>query len=234
MARYSGPNVAGTAATKFPWEYPVPDDDFWNSLEYTTCRNFLECFSEDEIQSKRFDASLSQEEKLQLLLELVQQKHATEDAAASPQTLYDVDFAAWKQVMLAIITVYGALGQIGRQEEVIRIVIDRNKDKTNLSFQHNLAAVLKKQGRWAEAEEMELQVLPWLESHPMLGKDSPQALSARRLIATAQWKQGRREEAEKTVTELKSLIAEMSTGKFAAYQADEEAAIEEMTSGWKE
>lgn len=58
-------------------------------------RNFLQCFSADEISQMPFDDSLSKAGKFELLLKLLQDNLLSEDTAATPKTLYDVNYVAW-------------------------------------------------------------------------------------------------------------------------------------------
>lgn len=63
----------------------------------------------------------------------------------------------------------------------------------------------------------------WMDINPNLGKASPQALSARRIIARALWGQGpsRRSEAEALVAEICELIDGMAGSKIGIYQEEE-------------
>jgi tetratricopeptide (TPR) repeat protein len=91
-------------ANVFSWEYPLPDNEFWNTLDFVVGRNFLQCFSEDEIKQMHFDDTLSKRGKLELLLNLLREKLSSQDAAAAPQTLYCVNYAAWDKLLLGIST----------------------------------------------------------------------------------------------------------------------------------
>lgn len=86
-----------------------------------------------------------------------------------------------------------------------------------------LAEHLVKVGKYKEAEETELPVCVWMDSRPHLGKTSPQALNARRIIARALWGQGpsRRPEAEELVAMIHSLVDGMGESKFGVYQEEE-------------
>lgn len=62
-----------------------------------------------------------------------------------------------------------------------------------------------------------------MDSHLNLGRESPQALGARRIIAEAVWMQGveRRGEAEGLVQEIWEIIGGMEGGRFAVYKEEE-------------
>jgi hypothetical protein len=93
--RYSQNKKDIGEAKNFSWEYPVPDNEFWNTLDFVVCRNFLQCFSADEIERLPFDSILSKRGKLELLLKFLRERLSSQDAAAAPQTLYDVNYEAW-------------------------------------------------------------------------------------------------------------------------------------------
>jgi len=203
--RYSTGHSAIGHAKNFPWEYAVPNTEFWKSLDFVIGRNFLKCFSRTEIDEMNLEqaASISQTAKFELLLSLLQKKLVLQDGLAkeSPNSgvdsladaaqhptiedvgpadhLYTADFDSWGDLFLGIYTLQNALGQKARQEKTIRLLIEKRTDKTNLSYFHTLAGLLEETGRYKEAEETEEQVKIWLDRK--LGKDSPQALGARRL-----------------------------------------------------
>ena len=209
-------------AHKFSWEYPVPDNRFWNDIPFTTARNFFQSFSSEEIDRLPIDpdSTLEKHSKLETLIKLLRELLAKKEAESSPKSFYDVDFAGWDRLWLAIYTLQDQL-EDPEAEGTLRMLCDRRKDKTNLSHQHTLAGLLLDRGKFAEAEALEKGVKEWLDGQ--LGKDSPQALSARRIIAQAQWKQGpsRRAEANDTIADLTRIIDSMGTSQFAVYQEEE-------------
>jgi hypothetical protein len=158
-------------AKNFSREYPVPDNEFRNTLDFVVGRNFMQCFSEDEMKQMHFDDTLSKRGKLGLLLTLLREKLSSQDAAAAPQTLYYVNYAAWDKLLLGIYTGQILLGHVEEAEKTIRTIVDQRKDKTNLSNLHSLSFLLEQQGKYAEAEDTEVSVIRWL--HEQLGKDSP-------------------------------------------------------------
>ena len=219
----------------FPWEsLQVPNDDFWNSLPYAAGRNFLQCYTQKELEQMHFDISLSDREKQQNLLAQLQETLSLKDAAAAPKTLLDCDLPGWQHLMLGIATMEKLLGNIDGEEKILRTMVD-NSPKGNLSALFNLSSVVESRGEYPEAEEMAREVLPWMQSHELLGNDSPQALKCKRILIQAIWKQGRYSEARKLIEELSGTVTAMEGGKFAKYQADEKknlAAMEKELGEW--
>ncbi|KAK4044835.1 hypothetical protein C8A01DRAFT_31021 [Parachaetomium inaequale] len=93
------------------------------------------------------------------------------------------------------------------------MVIERRQDRSNLSHSHSLAGVLLETGRYEEAEREETAVRDWLDGR--LGRESPQALGARRVVAEAVWRQGRREEGERLMREVEGIVE--GTGEDSPY-----------------
>ncbi|KAK0652629.1 hypothetical protein B0T16DRAFT_427034 [Cercophora newfieldiana] len=228
--RYSTPNITATAKS-FSWEYPVPDNAFWNDLKFTVGRNFLSSFSSpEEIAQLPIDPNSTQSkpEKLELLLRLLNKKIAAREGEASPQTFYDVDYEGWDTAWLGVHTLQYELGRIPEAEQTIRMLADKRRNKANLSHFHSLSVLLFEQGKYAEAEEVERPVLDWLVGR--LGDTSPQALGSRRIIARSIWKQGpeRRAEAEALFEEVKRLAEESGSGKYAVYKDEQVEETETM------
>ena len=216
-------------AKNFPWEHPVPENKFWNDLSFVTGRNFLQSFSVEEVEQLPIDpeSHLPKDEKLKQLLVLLHEKLAREDAAAAPQTYYDVDFKGWNTLQLGVYTMQDQL-ELPEAEPTLRMMVDKRKDKSNLSHLHTLASLLLKQGKYVEAEEAARPVCDWLDG--LVGKNSPQALGSRRMIAQAVWRQGpsRHAEAARLFAEIKELIATMDGGRFAVYKDEELEMVEKL------
>jgi len=223
--RYSTASVAKSETAKsFAWEAPVPVNRFWDSISYCVSRNFLNNFSEQELERLPIDpnSSASDKEKLEHLLHLLQEKLATEEAATAPKTLSEIDYARWNRLSQAIYTMQSELG-LPESYDTIRLMVDKRPDKSNMLPLHILADHLVKIGKYEEAEETEKPVLAWMDGHERLGRDSPQAVNARRIIARALWKQGpsRRAEAEALIAEIREIIDGMGSGQFGVYQQEE-------------
>lgn len=108
----------------------------------------------------------------------------------------------------------------------MRLLVDKRQDKSNLSAMHMLADHLMTMGKYEEAQEMERQVLVWMETNPRLGRDSPQAINARRILAKLVRMLGRRGKSEALLAEVLDTVEQMGDGKFAVYQ-DEERELNE-------
>ncbi|KAK0631541.1 hypothetical protein B0T14DRAFT_501881 [Immersiella caudata] len=236
-ARYStGTSNIPENVKNFTWEYPVPDNAFWNDLKFVIGRNFLSSFSPEEISQLPIDpnSTHSKSEKLELLLRLLHEKIAAKDTKASPQTFYDVDYKSWDTAMLGVQTIQYEL-DLPEAEQTIRMMIERRKNKNNLSHFHSLSVLLFEKGRYVEAEETERPVLEWLVGR--LGDTSPQALGSRRIIARSMWKQGGEKlaKAEALFEEVKRLVEESGNGKYAVYKDEQleetEKMVEDLRAG---
>ncbi|RYP78638.1 hypothetical protein DL769_003134 [Monosporascus sp. CRB-8-3] len=215
--RYSQGKKDMGESRKFPWEYRVPDNKFWHDVSFCAARNFLQNFSPEEIDQLQIDpeSTLEKRAKIELLARLLGELLKKREAEAAPKTYYDADFVGWDRLWLAVYTMQDELGD-PEAERTLRMLCDRRKDKTNLSHQHTLAGLLLDRGKYAESEEMEKEVKAWLDDR--LGRDSPQALSARRIITQALWKQGlsRRGEADGAISDLMSIIDAQDPVKITA------------------
>lgn len=163
----------------------------------------------------RLDSSLSNDEKYELLMKLLEEKL---EAGDGDKRLYETNYQQWDGIWLGIATMRARLGM--DDEETIRMLVERRKDKTNLSHLHNLSAVLLKKGKYAEAEEKAEKVKEWLDGK--LGRDSPQALGSRKIIAQAVWKQGRVEEAKGKFKEMEELVVGGMDGTYGVYMEEQE------------
>ncbi|KAK7931992.1 hypothetical protein PG985_002704 [Apiospora marii] len=241
--RYSQGQKDIGQARNLSWEYPVPDNDFWRDLPYSLSRNFLQSFSPEKLLqlSAHFEGhdKLDRVAKLELLARLLHDELKEQDASAaanaaaaedddSRQTFYDVNYPRWRAVWLAVCSAQQELGQRVEAEDTLRMLHEKRRDPANLSHLHSLASLLLTRGVYAEAERMELDVRTWLDSR--LGRDSPQALGARRMLAEATWKQGatRRQEAGDVVDEMRVIIDGMGAGQYAAYQDEEREMLDKL------
>jgi hypothetical protein len=182
-----------------------------------------------------FHDSLSKAGKLELLLQLLQDKLLSEDTAAAPKAFYDVNYVVWDKLLLAMHTMQVHLGRLEGAEQMLRELIDRRKDQTNLSHLHSLSVMLEKNGDYVGAEETERPVRIWLDEK--LGKDSPQVLGSLRIMARNIWRQGPSKlvEACECILEVMALIDASCGGRFAVYQHEQRATTEKMIAtldGW--
>ncbi|KAJ5406385.1 hypothetical protein N7465_007669 [Penicillium sp. CMV-2018d] len=238
--RYSTGEIATAEAAKsFSWEAPVPVNRFWDSFSYCIARNFLGNFSDSELEQLALDpagidpdSTADQQTKLQLILQLLKRKLENEEAAVSQhQSFYEVDYKRWYALWQGIYSLENEL-DLPQAEETVRMLVEKRPDKSNIVPLHMLAEHLVKVGKYKEAEETELPVCEWMDSRPHLGKTSPQALNARRIIARALWGQGpsRRPEAEELVAMIRSLVDGMGESKFGVYREEERKLNEDMVA----
>ncbi|KAL2126157.1 hypothetical protein VTI74DRAFT_1585 [Chaetomium olivicolor] len=97
------------------------------------------------------------------------------------------------------------------------------EDELHLHEAEQTVHHLVRSGKYKEAEETERTVCAWMDTQLSLGKDSPQAINARRIIARALWGQGtpRRADAEALLAEIKEIVDGMGSGRFSVYQEEE-------------
>ena len=235
--KYSRGSKEIGAAKSFAWEYPVPNNAFWGPLDFVAGRNFLKCFSSSELQAMepRLIGSLPNPEKYELLLKILNEKLEAGDKAAAPKTLQEVDHKVWDDLMLGVVTMYARLNRLVDQESTLCLLIAKRQDPCNLSHLYNLAGVLLEQGKYAEAEEMASEARDWLDGK--LGKESPQALGARKIIVEAVWKQGRVEKARGLMGEMEKIVEGGGEGTFGIYMDEQREMLSrkrEELEVWKE
>ena len=212
---------------KFPWDYDVPNNAFWNSLDYKVGRNFFQCYTESEIAEMTFDGSLPTDEKLRFLRSLLHQTLAEKEARASPTPFHDVDYKSWMSLKFALSTMERYLGNPDAEEALVRETYENGPNGTkNMSALHSLSGIMEDRGKYAEAECMANQVLPWMQRHELLGHDSPQALGSMKILTRSIWKQGRYEDVEKWIKRCRKTVEAMRKGKFAKYYEEEKEMVD--------
>ena len=168
---------------KFPYDYDVPNNAFWNSLDYKVGRNLLQCYNESEIFKMTFDESLLDEEKLKSLRNVLEQTLAEREAKSSPSSFHNADYNSWLTIKFALSTIERYLGNTAAEEAIMREAYENGPNsKKNLSALHSLSAIMEERGEYAEAERMAREVLPFMQGHAMLGNDSPQALGSMKIL----------------------------------------------------
>ncbi|KAK7063718.1 hypothetical protein R3P38DRAFT_2819952 [Favolaschia claudopus] len=215
---------------KFSWDYDVPDTPFWRDLPFVAGRNFLTCYTDSEISELNLDGTLPVPSKLSLLLSHLETRLAQRKAAASPVELHIADPDEWQRLMLGIQTMQSQLKMLPEEAETLRIMLATSQGNSRLSWLNMTAAYKLQIGEYAEAEALERQVLPWMQTSERMGPDSPQALGTTRRIIEAMWKQGGSKvgEARKLAAETAELIEAMGTSKFAKYQDEERQMLQEV------
>jgi len=216
------------AAQKFPWEYDVPNTPFWNSLPHYAGNVFLRCFTEPEVSAMNLDGTLSAAEKEQLLLGKLKEKLAIKEEEVAPNRLHDSDYKAWNTLKLAI---GGFEGLLGNVEESSKITQERYENGPNgtkdMGALSDLGGRMEQLGRYAEAENIALEVLAWVQGNPTLGPDSPQALGSIRVLVKSTWKQGKYDDAKEWIQKCRQTIDELAKGRFAKYEAEERKQIDD-------
>ena len=191
--RYSNDAVMTSEAAKaFRWEEPVPVNNFWDSFEYCVARSFLWNFTDDEYKKLPIDpdSNDNQRTKSLLCIQLLKDKLRKEEAATSPpNSLHDTYYKRWYGFWQGIYTMQDRI-DLPEAEETVRMLVATRPEENfenNVVPPHMLADHLVKVGKYKEAEEIEMPILAWMDAKPHLGKESPQAINARRIIAKALW-----------------------------------------------
>ena len=245
--RYSTAKVAtSNDAKNFSWEAPVPVNRFWDDFDYCISRNFLGNFTDEELHEQSAinpDSDAPRAEKLELLLQLLEEKLTTEEeasVAAIGFPLHIRDYKRWNSLVQGIYTMQDALGQLDAAEKSIRLLVDKSPGRVeneplptaSVVPLHMLADHLVKMGKCVEAEETAIPVREWMDASPKLGRDSPQALGARRIILRALWGQGaeRKADAAALLAEIHAIIEGLGAGnsKYAVYQDEERELIDRL------
>ncbi|KAJ3572717.1 hypothetical protein NPX13_g4954 [Xylaria arbuscula] len=188
-------------------EYPVPVNPFWDDIRYPTARSILQAFAPDDdaeklpIDSK---SKLSSHEKLELLHTLLRNRLSQAEASSAPDTLLSADYETWYKIHTAIFSAQKDLGDAGAAETTLRTLFENRRDKENISLLQSLHWMLLERGSYEEVVEQEPRVVEWLDGR--LGKNSPQALGSRRMMAEALWRLGRTAEAEARFGEIRELV----------------------------
>ncbi|KAK0655186.1 hypothetical protein B0T16DRAFT_450916 [Cercophora newfieldiana] len=233
--RYSTTNVTNSKESQsFGWEQPVPVNPFWDTIPYCTATNFLSHYTPSELSALPIDTASTapNPEKYTLLLSLLCAK-----LSALPPALHETNPSLWRSLKQSIFTYQDALG-LPEAETTIREMVEQRSDKQTITMSnvvtlHMLADYLVKTGQCEEAERVEREVCAFMDGHERLGRDSPQAINARRIIARAIWGQGegRREDARGLIGEIEGIVEGMGEGRFAVYREEERELNEAMKAG---
>ncbi|KAJ4389612.1 hypothetical protein N0V93_007083 [Gnomoniopsis smithogilvyi] len=216
---------------KFPWDFDDPNTPFWNdpALKSPLSRNFLTCFTAQEVTDMNLDASahLIKDKKLSLLLHLLQSKYEARKAEVAPSPLYETAWEDWQRLMVGFIHLQDLSGLGEEQQNSLELLMKHGRDgKRNLVGVNMMASFKMDQGKYDDAELLVREALPWLQEHEMLGRDSPQALGCMRRLIECLWKQGKIDEADKVLGEYRTLVTDMGNGKFEKYQDEEKEEME--------
>ncbi|KAK9417353.1 putative MalT-like TPR region domain-containing protein [Seiridium unicorne] len=188
----------------------------------------------------QFDEGLSTDDKHRLLLKLAEKKLTdVERAARTLGPLYEVDYDAWQKLMLALETMQHNLGLIAEEEKTLKVMLEHSLpgQEKNWSALNMMSRLLHDQGRYAEREQAALEVQPWMEAHPRIGRGSPLAMGNIRMILTAVWKQRWFEEAQRVYEDMRVLVDGTDETKFAQYQKEERQMLQDLMAElekWKQ
>ncbi|KAI1366281.1 hypothetical protein F5Y08DRAFT_142136 [Xylaria arbuscula] len=216
-------------AAEFPWEYPVPVNPFWDDIRHPTARSVLQAFApDDDVEKPPIDpeGKLSSREKLELLHTPLRNRLSQAEAGCAPDTLLSADYETWYKIHTAIFSAQKDLGATDAAETTVRALFENRRDKENISLLQSLHWMLLERGSYEEVVEQEPKVAEWLDGR--LGKNSPQALGSRRMMAEALWWLGRTAEAEARFGEIRELAESMHGGPYAVYRNDEVDAVESL------
>jgi len=138
---------------KFPWDYDVPSNAFWNSLDHDIARAFLSCYTESEISQMIFDESLAHEGKLQVLRLIVVQTLDARIKKVAPALLSDVDHVCWSKLKMALGALEHALGNVNVDEAITREIYQNGPNGgKDMSALYRLSGLFEETGRYSEAE----------------------------------------------------------------------------------
>lgn len=217
---------------RFEWDFDVPDTPFWKGIDFRVARNFLTCLDSSELEDVPFDQldGIDAKNRLLFLLSQLQARLSNHEVAAAPSPLYIADPDQWRKFMLAIQTLQNHLDLPQDEAKTIRRVLHTAEGDSRIPWLNMLANLDLKNGDYAEAEELALEVVPWMQAHAKLGVDSPQALGSMRTLIQAAWHQGgaKREEAKRLIRETSDLIEDMGSSKFAKYQEEERQMLQKL------
>jgi hypothetical protein len=205
-------------------------------MKYTTGRNFLQCYNEEEIRAMDPDferlGTAAKQDRLRFLLEKLEATFSARDAAVKPAGLAATDYVQWMTLTLARMTVLSDLGREAEQEAAIQAMMDTpNPAKlgvVNISAVNMMANLKEEQGLFAESEELSRKVVPVFDE--MMGPDSPPSQGTRRCLIRCIWKAGKPEEAKKLAEETRLIIDAMGqkNSQYLKYQDDERQYLEEL------
>jgi hypothetical protein len=110
----------------------------------------------------------------------------------------------------------------------ISILVDKNNPPP-LAAMSNLAWTLTQQEKFAEAEKLQRELLPLLDSDIRLGKSSPQSLGCIRMMAMSVAGQGRNEEAKELLHDGYQRVEGIREGEWANFEHEEVEALDEVS-----
>lgn len=220
--------------TQFEWDFDVPNTPFWKDLDFSVARNFITCFQPEELQRISFHehAALPVSDRLHFLLSELHLLLSTSQASAAPQSFQTTHPDGWHRLQLGIETMERFLGLMDDEAETIRTMLTTTRGDARFPWLNMLAALDLRTGKYAEAEDLAREVLPWMQNHEKLGPDSPQALGTTRMLIKALWRQGgdKEQDARRLAAETETLIEDMGERKFKKYQGEERQMLRDVVA----
>ncbi|KAJ1566648.1 hypothetical protein HK405_008983 [Cladochytrium tenue] len=224
----------------FAWDLGAPDTPFWSDFKFTTGRNFVACFTQDELQrmpqlSCTLENLSSHADRAQFLDHQLRQKQAALERLHAPAPLSQADYPSFQSLAVARVSALEEMQDWLGMESTLIELRDAVPGKPNLSAINMLGRLWESQGKYAEAETSLRQVLAAFEARAdVLGPCAPPTMGSRRGLICAVWRQGRVEEAEALVGRARELIEQMGETKFRKYQAEEREMLEETVRALRE
>ncbi|KAJ1556438.1 hypothetical protein HK405_006869 [Cladochytrium tenue] len=100
------PEQAEVKPATFAWDLGAPDAPFWSDFKFTTGRNFVACFTQDELQrmpqlSCTMENLTSHADRAQILHQQLRQKQAALERLHAPAPLSQADFSSFQSQTVA-------------------------------------------------------------------------------------------------------------------------------------
>ncbi|GKZ63833.1 hypothetical protein AnigIFM60653_000338 [Aspergillus niger] len=214
----------------FPWEAGIPNTPFWDTF------SFSQAASKNTTSTRATAPQQANQRKWPLSSTSLQEKIKYEEARYTlPDNFHNTDHTLYRRFWLAVASVSVALGQTDKAEAAYRTLVTNREDKNDLVPVFNLSGFLIHYGTTSKVQEglgLTGPCLEWLDKK--LGRASPQGIEVMGNIAEAEWKMGRREEAEGMIKEAHECIDELKGTKFAVYEDDEREFTQEWEKGLRE
>lgn len=227
----------------FPWETPGPQGPFWSALDDNhghIGRSYLSVFGASTIAQMPLDPSLPQKAKLAQLLSEAK-SHLSDNPLVNhpnPESLSKEDWKSWRDILLLLANLELETGHTTEPEARYKqhiaawqarfdAGIDPDiKMRDDISGLNALAYLYTKSGRYAEAEELALQLPSLMRKSPVLGPGpSPQEMGVVRMLIELCARQGKMDEVLWHCEMGYFAVEEMKGGKFDKYVDEEIEAL---------
>jgi hypothetical protein len=82
----------------------------------------------------------------------------------APTPLHDADYRSWMYLKLGLSTIEHYLENYGEEERIVRDMYENGPDGAkSMSALHQLSGLMEVVGRYAEAECVAKEMLPWMQ-----------------------------------------------------------------------